>query len=505
MSRSDEPLLAVENLKTYYEDSSLVGADPPVKAVDGVTFNIAEGETLGLVGESGCGKTTLGRTIVGLEAATEGTVRAKGRDVTDLDGDARREWQRSIGMVFQDPQESLNDRMTTGEIIQEPLEAHRWPNLTVAVDGADATVRSKRLTQVTTADDPDITVRPRVGDGAVTIRDDLPLSPTDVTVDSEQSGDPTVSIRVEKSAGELRRDRAFSLLEQVGLSEEHFYRYPHQFSGGQRQRVGIARALALEPDFLVLDEPVSALDVSVQARIINLLEDLQDDLGLTYLFIAHDLSVVRHIADRVAVMYLGNLVEVGPTESVYTSPKHPYTVSLLSAIPGSGSPWVGERVTLRGTPPSPRDPPAGCPFATRCPAKIRPDDWDLPEETWRALDELRVVFRTRARTEESIADTVKRLAGVDVAGAELTEIVDDLLAAQELTAGVQEVVDDAVGLAREGEDNAAAARLREAFGSRCDREHPSSTPHGDEWESRCLRHESPYEGPKRTIDVRENR
>jgi len=501
-----DTLVSVRNLKTYYDDGGIVDRDPPVRAVDGVSFDIDAGETLGLVGESGSGKTTLGRTILGLETATEGRVEAEGRDVTELSGEERRAWQRRVGMVFQDPEESLNDRMTVGEIVQEPLTAHDWPTLRVAVEGGDADLGGDLVARADPdAETVDLAVTVRGSEADVTVRDALPLSTDDVSVSVADDGPtPTVTVTVTKSRGAIQRDRAFELLDRVGLSEKHFYRYPHQFSGGQRQRVGIARALALEPDFVVLDEPVSALDVSVQARIINLLSDLQDELGLTYLFIAHDLSVVRHIADRVAVMYLGNVVELGPTESVYTDPAHPYTVSLLSAIPGSASPWEGGRVTLRGTPPSPRDPPTGCPFATRCPAKIRPEEWDLPERTWRALDELRVVFRTRARTEASAGETIKRLVGLDVAGRELDETVEDLLADHDLPAAARETVDEAVAMARGGADARAAEHLREQFGSACDRDHPDPIAQGEGWTSECLRHDGDHEGVAETITARED-
>ncbi|WP_436908607.1 ABC transporter ATP-binding protein [Halosimplex marinum] len=510
-----DPLLSVRDLRTYYDERTLLSRSPPVKAVDGVSFDLFEGETLGLVGESGCGKTTLGRTLVGLEDATSGTIEAGGRDVTD-GGDA--EWQRRVGMVFQDPDESLNDRQTVGQIVREPLEAHGWPRLSVAVEGVDAATVSGSGPVVGGSvggddaagvtgnpdDGPDVTVSLARGTHEVSVRDRLPLTADDVTVSVDGGERPTVSVRVGKSVAELRQDRVAELITRVGLSEEHVRRYPHQFSGGQRQRVGIARALALEPDFLVLDEPVSALDVSVQARIINLLEGIQDDLGLTYLFIAHDLSVVRHIADRVAVMYLGNVVELGPAESVFADPRHPYTLSLLSAIPGSGSPWDGERVTLRGTPPSPRDPPSGCPFATRCPAKIRPDEFDLPEATWRALDELRVVFRTRARSEDSLLARAKALAGRPVDAEAIDDAVDELLGGRDLPPAAADAVDEAVDLAKGGDDRAAADRLRETFGSRCDGEAPDAYATGDgERESRCLRAEDDYRGVAATVADRE--
>ncbi|PSQ60168.1 peptide ABC transporter ATP-binding protein, partial [Halobacteriales archaeon SW_7_71_33] len=331
-------LVEVEDLRTYYDDDSLFGA--PVKAVDGVTFDVRRGETLGLVGESGCGKTTLGRTLVRLERPTDGRVLFDGTDVTTLSGEALKEWRRNAQIVFQDPDSSLNDRMTVGEIVREPLDVAGW------------------------------------------------------------------------RSAEERRERVRNLLDTVGLQEEHYFRYPHQFSGGQRQRVGIARALALNPEFIVLDEPVSALDVSVQAKILNLLEDLQDEFGLTYLLIAHDLSVVRHICDRVAVMYLGHLMEIGNTEELFADPANPYTHSLLSAIPEPDPTARKQRITLRGTPPNPRDPPTGCPFTTRCPAKIRPEEFaDISDELWERVEVFREVLRERERADLSVRQRVKRLLG----------------------------------------------------------------------------------------------
>jgi len=306
-----DPILEVRNLVMHFEVAGglFQGGAGLVRAVDGVSFSIRRGETLGLVGESGCGKTTTGRCILQLERPTSGEIIFEGRDLTRLDGDELRRVRQRIQVIFQDPYSSLNPRMSVGQIVEEPMAVH----------------------------------------GLVPDR-------------------------------RARAARVRELLGRVGLLPQHANRYPHELSGGQRQRVGIARALAMSPSLIVCDEPVSALDVSIQAQIINLLEDLQADLGLAYLFVAHDLAVVRHISHRVAVMYLGKMVEVADRNELYQSPQHPYTRALLSAvpIPDPGLEAERERQVLRGEVPSPLNPPSGCVFHPRCPLAVERCRGEIP-------------------------------------------------------------------------------------------------------------------------------
>ena len=308
MSEMKENLVEVSHLKEYFSINVGMFSTKPLKAVDDVSFSIRQGETLGLVGESGCGKTTVGRTLLHLYKPTSGEIYFKGKPVkTPAEIN---EFRKKATMVFQDPYSSLNPRMTVSDIIGEPLDIHKM-------------------------------------------------------FDSKAE----------------REERILELMNRVGLNSEHASRYAHEFSGGQRQRIGIARALALKPEFIVCDEPVSALDVSIQAQVINMFDELQEQMGLTYLFIAHDILVVRHISDRIAVMYLGKMVELADAKEIYDHPLHPYTKSLMSAVP-QPDPRVAranKRIVLSGDIPSPLNAPSGCPFRTRCPHAVSACAEAMPE------------------------------------------------------------------------------------------------------------------------------
>ncbi|WP_276302320.1 ABC transporter ATP-binding protein [Halorussus lipolyticus] len=387
-----DALLSVRDLQKHYPitEGPLRRETGRVRAVDGVSFEIARGETLGLVGESGCGKSTVATTLMGLEEPTDGRVSFDGVTVDERDSADSREFRRRAGMVFQDPTSSFDPRMTIGESVAEPLSIH----------GLD--------------------------DGA------------------------------------RRREIVADLLERVGLSADDADRYPHQFSGGQKQRAALARALVLNPDLLVADEPVSALDVSVQAGILSLLDDLQREFGLAILLISHDMSVVREICDRVAVMYLGEIVEEGPTGDVLADPQHPYTRALVSSVPAPDPGQRAGEVLLSGDVPSPSDPPSGCRFHTRCPEIIQPEDYDFDQANWRAVMDLRVAledgkFDPETPDGEALAGGVRERFGIP-----------DELGDEE----AEEVVSSAIDSLASGDPESARNLLAREFETVCERERP---------------------------------
>jgi peptide/nickel transport system ATP-binding protein len=386
---TDDPLLAVRNLKKHYPVRSglLRRVSGHVKAVDGISFEVREGETVGLVGESGCGKSTTATSVLRLEEPTAGDVYFEGEDITAYDGDEQKRFRRRAQMVFQDPNSAFDPRMTVGESVAEPLAIHG-------------------------------------------LRDD-----------------------------DRQEEIVSDILERVGLSADDADRYPHEFSGGQKQRIALARALILNPDLLVADEPVSALDVSVQAEILSLLDDLQSELGLSMLLISHDLGVVREVCDRVGVMYLGEMVEVAPTEELFANPQHPYTEALLASIPEPDPRNRGEAVELTGDVPDPSNPPSGCSFHTRCPRVVPPEDFEFPDGSFRQV----LDFRLAAETGDVDTDALDGEAAIREEFG-LPPALPDPDAESVLAAALSDAVS--------GDVDAAADRLADAFPTVCEREEP---------------------------------
>ncbi|KAB1196701.1 MULTISPECIES: ABC transporter ATP-binding protein [Haloferax] len=402
-----DPLLSVRDLKKHYPITQgvLKKEVGRVKAVDGISFDVTPGETLGIVGESGCGKSTAAASLLRLEDPTGGAVVFDGDDITDYDDAGLKRFRRRAQMMFQDPSSSFDPRMSVGESVAEPLAIHG--------------MRDRRR----------------------------------------------------------RRRIVENLLERVGLSASDFDRYPHEFSGGQKQRIALARALVLNPDLVVADEPVSALDVSIQAEIISLMRGLQAEFGLAIVFISHDLSVVREVCDRVAVMYLGEIVEIAETETLFDDPQHPYTRALISSIPTPDPARRDERVELSGDVPSPSNPPSGCRFHTRCPEVIPPEQFDLEQREWRHVLDLRL----RIDKGIDVDDVRAFLVAEDVADA--PEAVPDAAVERELRRefdvpdalsdrAAEETLSSGLSALVAGDLEQARRTLDEAFTTVCEREHP---------------------------------
>lgn len=426
-SVSAEPLVRVDNLAKYFVDNDgfidrLLGNETEeVRAVDDITFTIQEGETLGLVGESGCGKSTTAETLLGLHRPTDGQVRFDNEDVHKLQDSDRKAFTRRAQIVFQDPSSSLDPRMTIGETIREPLDAH------------STTTKNER------------------------------------------------------------EKRVKELLERVGLSADQMDRYPHEFSGGQKQRVGIARALALDPEFIVLDEPTSALDVSVQAQILNLLSDIQEEFGLTYLFISHDLSVVRYLCDRIAVMYLGEIVEIGPTDELFEEAAHPYTRALLSSVPRVTVDEADREVeTLETDVPSPRDPPSGCRFHTRCQAIIPPEDSGIDSEEYRGVLDMKLAINDGELDPEQLQELMSTQDIDPSDHGEVSTFLRELYGIPETLSDpyAEDNIREALEFVAAGEVGKAASIMRVEFTSPCEQEPPQSVDIADDHRAACFRLEN---------------
>ncbi|AFK18794.1 ATP-binding cassette domain-containing protein [Haloferax mediterranei ATCC 33500] len=419
---SSDPLLSVRNLKKHYPitEGVLKKEVGRVRAVDGISFEVERGETLGLVGESGCGKSTAATSLLRLEEPTDGEVVFDGADIT-AHGDAElKAFRRRAQMMFQDPSSSFGPRMSVGESVAEPLAIH----------GMRDRKRRRRIVE--------------------------------------------------------------NLLERVGLSAAAFDRYPHEFSGGQKQRIALARALVLNPELIVADEPVSALDVSIQAEIISLMRDLQAEFGLAIVFISHDLGVVREVCDRVAVMYLGEIVEIADTETLFDDPQHPYTKALLSSIPTPDPSRRNEGIELTGDVPSPSNPPSGCRFHTRCPVVIQPDEFSLEQSEWRHVLDLRLRVERGIDVQdvreflvaEGEADAPEDVPG-DAVARELRREFDVPQTLSDPNA--ETILSNAISDLTDGEHDAARRTLNESFTTVCERDHPELEATGVGTTAACLR------------------
>ena len=443
MVRADEePILRVDGLKKYYRANegfieNLLGIAQWVKAVDGVDLELYQGETLGIVGESGCGKSTLGQAMFRLIEPTEGEI------------------------YYRQSHEDGSD---------EEVEL---------TSGSGSEMRDLRKDLQYIFQDPFASMNPRM-----TIGDII--------------GEPLDIHKI--ASGEERQDRIYELLEIVGLNPSHANRYPHEFSGGQRQRIGIARSLAVDPEIIICDEPVSALDVSVQAQILNLLEDLQEEFDLSYIFIAHDLSVVEHISDRVGVMYLGELAEIGDTKEVYGPPYHPYAEALLSAIPEPDPLWEADRIILSGNVPSPLAPPSGCKFHTRCPHVIPPEGYKMDQAVWRSLLDFKLRLRGAEGLESVLAvdELVESESGTEVGDLDLAQIDESIRAEFDLPARVQDsqveqVLTDVMEHLADGQIEPALEAMESTFVSPCESTEPTAISTGRTHQIRCHLYDSEYD------------